>query len=304
MKRQTKKYCDLHIHSSCSDGGLTPLEILTLAQKIGLQAISITDHNTVEGVKIAKKEAKRFGIEVLPGIELDTTYKGYDFHILGYSMNFSNKKFIETLEKIREERKEREIEMAKKMRNLGFKIDLKKLKDQALIAVLAKYHIAWLLMKRPENRIKVYQEVGPYPTIHDIINYYLKRGRPAYVPKKILKVDEIIKLIKDAGGIPILAHPGLIHPDWKVTFESDKILMDLVKKGIQGFEVYTPKNTPPERKHYKALAKKLKVFITGGSDFHGTGIIEGVWPEDFKGRNFKAPYWIYERLKGALKKRL
>lgn len=296
-----KKYCDLHIHSSRSDGGLLPAEILVMAKKIGLKAIAITDHNTVEGVKEAQKEARAFGIKVLPGVELDTTYKGYDFHILGYGMDLENKKFKETLRKIGRERKNREMEMARKMKNLGFKINLKKLNDQALISVLAKYHIAWLLMKEPKNRIKVYQEVGPYPTIHEIIARYLKRGCPAYVPKKDLKPEEIIQLIKVAGGIPVLAHPGLIHPDWKITYNNDTILVELVKKGIEGFEIYTPKNTPVERAHYRALAKKLKILITGGSDFHG-GIFEGVWPDENRERGFKVSYQVYENLLKALKK--
>ena len=295
-----KKYCDLHIHTSYSDGWASPAEVLAIAKKAGISAISITDHNTVKGAKKAQKKAKEFGIEVLSGIEIDTTYKGFDFHILGYGMDLKNKKFNQMLEKIREERKVREIEMARKMKELGFAINLKKIENKALIAVLSKYHIAWLLMKTPRNRARVYQEVGLYPTIHDIIAYYLQRGRPAYVPKKILKPEKIIKLIKRAGGIPVLAHPGLIHPDWKINYRSDKILRELVKLGIRGFEVYSPKNTPSERKHYKLLAKKLKILITGGSDFHG-GIFEGVWPSEISEREFKAPYRVYEELVKALK---
>jgi predicted metal-dependent phosphoesterase TrpH len=296
-----KKFCDLHIHTSCSDGGATPPEILAIAKKASLKAISITDHNTVEGVKKAQRKAKEFGLEVIPGIEIDTNYKGYDFHILGYGMNLKDKNFNKQLEEIREERKIRELEMARKMKKMGFIMNLKKLENKALIAVLSKYHIAWLLMKSPKNRERVYQEVGPYPTIHDIIDYYLKRSRPAYVPKKILRPEKIIKLIKEAGGIPVLAHPGLIHPDWKISYKNDKILKKLVEMGIEGFEVYSPKNTPPEKRHYKALAKKLGVLTTGGSDFHG-GIFEGVWPDEVTGKRFKVPYWVYERLKKALGK--
>lgn len=299
----TMKYCDLHIHTSCSDGGANPAEILAIAKKAGLSAISITDHNTVEGVKKAQRRAKEFGIEVLSGIEIDTTYKGFDFHILGYGMDLKNREFNQILKKIREERKIRELEMAKKMKKMGFRMNLKKLKNKALIAILSKYHIAWLLMKSPKNRERVYKEVGPCPTIHDIITYYLKRGRPAYVSKKLLRPKQIIKLIKDAGGIPVLAHPGLIHPDWKITYKNDKLLKELVKMGIEGFEIYTPKNTPPERKHYKALAKKMGILITGGSDFHG-GIFEGVWPHEVKEKGFKAPYRVYLNLKKALGKNM
>lgn len=294
-----KKYCDLHIHTSCSDGWATPAEILAIAKKAGLSAISITDHNSVEGVKKAQRKAKEFNIEVLPGIEIDTIYKNYDFHVLGYGMNLKNKNFKEQLKKIREERKIRELEMARKMKKLGFIMNLKKLENKALISVLSKSHIAWLLMKSPKNRERVYQEVGLFPTIHDIVAYYLKQGRPAYVRKKLLKPKEVINLIKEAGGIPILAHPGLIHPDWKIDYKNDKILIELVEMGIKGFEVYTPKNTPPERKHYKALAKKLGILATGGSDFHG-GIFEGVWPDKNIERGFKVPYSVYEKLKKVL----
>lgn len=294
------KYIDLHIHTFFSDGGLSPSEIVLLTKKTGLSAISITDHNTVDGIKEAQKKAKEIGgIEILEGIELDTVFEGYDFHVLGYGMNIEDENFKEILEKTRKERFQREVGMVKKMKDLGFEIALNELKDLSLVSVMAKYHIVRLLMKNPKNREKVYQEVGPYPSMERIINFYLIRGKKAYVPKKILEIQEIFDLIKKAKGVCILAHPGLIHPDWKVNFSSDKILLKIVKMGLDGIEVYTPKHTPPEIEHYKNFAKKHNLLITGGTDFHGE-FLEGIWQDREKLGKHKIPYSLYLKLKKHL----
>lgn len=293
-----KKFIDLHIHTYYSDGGLSPSKIVKMAAEKNLSAIAITDHNTIAGVYKAQKEAKKRGIIVLSGIELDTNFQGYDFHILGYGMDIKNKKFLKALKKIRKERLQRELKMAKKMKKLGFSIDLKKLKDLSLISVMAKYHIVKLLMKNSENRKKVYQEVGLYPSLSQIINFYMIRGKKAYVEKKILAIEEIFDLIKKAGGVCILAHPGLIHPDWKIGFSSDRIILKLVKLGLDGIEVYSPKHTPPEEQHYKKLAKKYNLLITGGTDFHGE-IMKGVWP-DQEHFGYKVPFSLYKKLSAAL----
>lgn len=297
-----KKHIDLHIHTSYSDGGLIPSEVVIMAKKMNLLAIAITDHNTINGIREAQKEAKKLGIKVLEGIELDTTFAGYDFHILGYGMDIEDRSFRKALERIRKERLQREIEMAKKMKELGFEIDLKELKDLSLVSVMAKYHIVKILMKDPKNRERVYKEVGPYPSMRQIIDFYLTRKKKAYIPKKILDIEEIFSLIKKTGGVCILAHPGLIHPDWKISFSSDKIILKLVKMGLDGLEAYSPKHTPPEEEHYKKLAQKYKLLITGGTDFHGE-IMKGVWPDRELLGGYKIPYSLYQKLKKALQKR-
>ena len=269
------RLADLHIHTNYSDSTQTPEEVILDARQQGLACIAITDHDTIDGVAPAMKAAKPFAIEVLPGIELSSEAAGRDIHILGYLFEYNNESFVKKIKYMQDVRVERMREMIDKLKGLGIdNIALEEVRERAQSGSVGRPHLAALM-----------QEKGWTTSIKKAFDDYLADDAPAYVPKFKQSPYEAIALIKNTGGVPVLAHPMLTGVD--------ELIPGLVEAGLLGLEVFYPNSTEQTTRFYSALAKKHNLIATGGSDAHGT-----VKKYTSIGR-VKVPYSIVEQLKAA-----
>lgn len=243
---------DLHVHTSASDGALSPTELIDLAIASGIQGIAITDHDTLEGLEPALlyKNKKALNINVVPGIELNTEAGEQEVHILGYFIDYYNSRLIGRLEQIKTARYERAEKMIDKINKLGISISFKEVQDLAQGDLIGRPHIALAMIQN--NYVS---------SIAEAFNKYIGRGKPAYVNRYKFSPQEAVELIKAAGGIPVLAHPGLIS--------DRKIIFDLIKMGIEGIEVYYPQHKEVQIQKFLELSTQYNLLVTGGSDYHG-----------------------------------
>lgn len=278
-----EKYIDLHTHTVASDGSMTPGELVMHAASNGLSAIAITDHDTIDGISQALEQGRISGIEVIPGLEISVDFEP-EMHILGYfsDKNYSNIK--ETLNMLREKREERNPKIVNKLRELGFDINIGEVRAEALGKIVGRPHIAKVMVNK-----------GYSASIKEVFEKYLSSGRPAYFKKNKLTPVDGIKEIKKAGGIPVLAHPLLLQRDYQ---KLDKIMETLVVDGLMGIEAIYAENSKEDTKNHIRLAKKYKLIITGGSDFHGN-LRSGVSIGKGYG-NLRVPYKYLEKLKEYL----
>jgi len=277
---------DLHIHSTASDGTFSPCEILALATKLNLAAIAITDHDTIDGSKDAIDKGIPSEIKFLTGVEISAAPPlsfscSGSIHILGYSLRLNDPVLNQTLYTLQMARKNRNPGIIERLKNIGFDISIEEVTELAGSGQTGRPHIARLMTEK-----------GFAGSINEAFDKYLGKGKPAYVDKYRIECDEAIKIITGAGGIPVLAHPSLIN------IYNDKGLEDLVaalkEMGIKGMEVYYPEHSKAQVSCYMKLAKKHKLLITGGTDFHGS-----LKPDISMGSgrgNFHVPYNLYENL--------
>jgi len=241
---------DLHIHTIFSDGTYTPEEAVFRAKKLGLVAISITDHDSVAGLASALAAGKRLGIEVVPGVEMSTDVGEDEIHILGYLLDWKKEDFLRQLEKFQAARANRNQKLLKKLDDLGMRVDYREVRKLAPRGVISRLHIARLMVEK-----------GYVRSIGDAFEQWLNPGKPAYVQKMKVPPFKIIELLLKAEAIPVLAHPFLSH--------RDDLIPHLVKAGLKGIEVYHSAHNPQMVAHYKRIAQKHHLLITGGSDCHG-----------------------------------
>ncbi|HWP96196.1 MAG TPA: PHP domain-containing protein [Syntrophomonadaceae bacterium] len=250
-------YYDLHIHSTASDGTMSPGRILQIAADIGLPGIALTDHDTLAGLAPAEEYLADQGltIQFIPGIELNTDSGESELHILGYFIQHRNSPIQQHLEKIKAARYDRAVKMVERLRSMGLNINFDRVQAVARGDLIGRPHVAQALIEK-----------GYVFSIKEAFQKYIGRGRPGYVPRYKFAPEEAIELVHRAGGISILAHPGLIK-------EQEKI-QEMMEMGIEGLEVYYPEHTEKQVQHYYQLAREHNLLITGGSDFHGTGHME------------------------------
>jgi predicted metal-dependent phosphoesterase TrpH len=248
---------DLHIHTTASDGRLSPDEVALKAIEVGLSHIAITDHDTVDGI-LALSQNLTTKIDIIPGIEFSTDLPHNEVHILGYYIDMTNAALRAQLKLIADDRLTRAERMVEKLAKLGYNINYSRVLEIAGDATtIGRPHVASALLEK-----------GYFPSFQNIFDTLLAKNKPAYVPHYKLSPHNTIDLINQSGGIPVLAHPGLVG--------DDKIVIDLISHGIQGIEVYHPKHDSSQVIKYERLAKEQQLIITGGSDFHG---IPGRFPE-------------------------
>jgi predicted metal-dependent phosphoesterase TrpH len=243
---------DLHIHTTASDGRLTPEDILKHAIEAGLSYISITDHDTVNGLlELYEKPGNKINtICIIPGIEFSTDLPENEVHILGYNIDIYNLELRNQLDVLVTHRHERTKQVIHKLNQLGYTIDYLRVIELAQHATsIGRPHIARALIEK-----------GYFSTVSDVFITLLDKNGPAYVPHYKLTPLQVITLIKKAGGIPVLAHPGLIG--------NDTIILDLINIGIIGLEVYHPSHNTLQTQKYLDLANQYQLVVTGGSDFH------------------------------------
>jgi len=244
---------DLHCHTTASDGLLSPAELVQLAAKLGLKGIGITDHDTIHGWKEAEETGLNYQVRILKGIELNTDWHGKEVHILGYEVDGSSNYLTDKLGALREAREMRMREILDRFRVLGINISVDEVQQFAQGESIGRPHIAQVLIER-----------GYVRTIQEGFERYLGIGAPAYVPRYKLTTEEGIRLIREARGVAVLAHPGVHRleegiPAW-------------VKVGLQGIEVLHSEHTPDDEKRYLKIAQEYRLLATGGSDFHGEAI--------------------------------
>ncbi len=277
------KIIDLHTHSIASDGSMSPAELVRHAKDMGLAAVALTDHDTVEGIREALYEGNRIGIEVIPGIEISTNYKP-EMHILGYFLDKENYSSVQKeLEVIRRGREDRNFKIISRLNELGIAITEKEVRAVSSGDTTGRPHFARLLMEK-----------GYVKSMKEAFDKYLGKDGLAYFKRYELEPIDGINLIKKAGGIPVLAHPALLKMNYN---DMDKLLLELKKNGLAGIEAIYSENSKEETGNLLRLAIKHKLLVTGGSDYHGTyknGIEIG-----FGRGNLKVPYELLEKLKSA-----
>lgn len=241
---------DLHIHTKCSDGVFTPEEIVEKAKKTGLKTISITDHDSVLGIDKAKPLASEYGIELINGVEMSSTYQGHDIHILGYFFDYKNsalKSYLDHCKQLRTERAER---MVGKLAEMGVKIEIEQIILKAQNGSVGRPHIAAVL-----------QDGGFVKSFSEAFSRYLGSHSPAYVKSIETPPAEVIRLINEAAGLSFLAHPGQNVPD--------EILRHLINFGLDGIEIIHPSHDTYKENYYREIANEYFLLFSGGSDYHG-----------------------------------
>jgi predicted metal-dependent phosphoesterase TrpH len=242
---------DLHLHSSRSDGILTPEEMVSQAAKRGLAAIALTDHDTIEGIPEALRAGKKYGVQVVPGIEMNTSADNGDLHILGYYIYHTDEGFFNALKGIKEARMHRIRAIVEKLQHLGFEITLEQVLEKAGKAdAMGRPHVARALLEK-----------GYVATVKEAFERYIGHGGPAYVERYKLLPGEAIKLIKKGGGVPVLAHPGILG--------SESYINVCIQEGIQGIEAVHSRHSKDQEYYFKEVARKHNLIVTGGSDCHG-----------------------------------
>lgn len=242
-------YADLHIHSIYSDGTMTPREILDTCQKSNIRVAAITDHDTVSGIEETLSLA-RGNIDVIPAVEMSSNIGDLDIHILGYFIDYCDTKFLEYLDAFKQHRVQRVKKIIEKLYKDGIQLEFEQIKSIANNCSLGRPHIAEVLV-----------ENGYVNSINEAFVRYLGYQSPYYEPKKNIHPNEVIHIILENGGIPVVAHPGTIN--------NEQILYDLILAGAMGLEVWHPDHTPRNQQHFFEIALKNGLLMTGGSDCHG-----------------------------------
>jgi predicted metal-dependent phosphoesterase TrpH len=245
---------DLHLHTTASDGRLTPEEVVRLAAGKGLTVIAITDHDSVEGVLPALEAATAFPpLRVIPGVEINTDAPNGAVHILGYFMDYEDKEFQTSLRELRQSRELRAQQMIDKLDGLGVHVDWQRVQELAAGGSMGRPHIAQVML-----------ENGHISSFEEAFAKYIGRRGPAYVKRVRLSPVEAVQMVVKAGGLPVLAHPADIN-------DLEALLGELKKAGLVGLEAYYNGYRRSTVQRLVGLAKKHALLTTGGSDFHGLG---------------------------------
>ena len=242
---------DLHSHTTASDGALSPTDLVKKAYSAGITVLAITDHDTVEGLDEARVEAAKVGIRIVPGVEFGIEVGGTEVHMLGYLFDERNPILLEKLSDLQEGRLNRGKKMVAKLRDLGINITWAQVAEIAGDGSIGRPHVAQALI-----------EGGYASTIDEAFKKYISRGRPAFVERAHLTLEECIDLVHQAGGVAILAHPTFVN-------DVEHVLPRLIKAGLDGIETYYGRYTEETIASIEKLAKKYNLVMTGGSDFHG-----------------------------------
>jgi len=247
---------DLHIHSTASDGTMTPSEVVRSAIELGLTAIALTDHDTTAGIAEARQAAAGTGLEVIPGVEVNSEGEWGDLHFLGYYIDPENPFLRERLKAMRDARLGRARRMLEKLAQMGMLLDWEEVRTLAGGESVGRPHIARALVNR-----------GYVASTQEAFDRYIGNGGPAYVPRLRLTPAQVIEAIHRAGGVAVLAHPA--HSG-----VMDRV-PEFVALGLQGLEVYYPDHTPEDVERLLALCRRYDLVATGGSDFHSPHHEEG-----------------------------
>jgi predicted metal-dependent phosphoesterase TrpH len=250
------KYIDLHIHSTASDGSYSPAEVVHQAKEGGLAAIALTDHDTVDGLAEAVTAGEQLGVEVIPGVEISAQFPGGTMHILGLFVNYHNGLLDKRLAVLKQARIDRNPQIIAKLNALGIPVTMARVEGISGGGQVGRPHIARALM-----------EAGYVSSIQQAFDIYLRYGGKAYVSKFRFPPAEALAMIREAQGIPVLAHPFTLGLGSAAALKN--LILGLKDLGLAGLEVYYSEHTPEQEAMYLKLAQELDLLITGGSDYHG-----------------------------------
>lgn len=242
---------DLHLHTHFSDGTYSPEELVSQAHRHGFAAVALTDHDTVEGCSPTALACKDAGLEFIPGTELTAEHEGDEIHILGYFIDIEDSELLGEIAHFQSVRQDRIREMVDRLNRLNLPLSADTVFDLANCASPGRPHVARALVN-----------AGICRTLDEAFERFLKKNRPAWVPKFKMSVAEGIELIHRAGGLAVMAHPGLNR--------SDEVIPAIVEAGLDGLECFHSKHSVPTSDYYLRIAEHFKLLVTGGSDCHGT----------------------------------
>ena len=269
---------DFHIHTYYSDGVFSPEKIVDLATDAGLQVIALTDHDNVLSYQVAKDyiESKNLDLKIIPGIEVNTLYKEYEVHILGYFPDVTSSDFKTLLKTQQQARIKQTKEILRLLaKKEGIKIAFEDVKEMvAEGGSIGRPHIA-----------KAITNAGGTSNVMEAYSKYIHRDSPVYVERKTVSPFDAVEIIYDSGGIPVIAHPYDIDI-------AEKLIKNLMSCGLRGIEAYHRKHSPAIVEYFSSMAENLGLIVTGGSDFHAPNIMNG---QIILGKNF-IPEWIYDKL--------
>lgn len=246
---------DLHVHSNASDGSLTPSEVADEAIRMGLKAIALTDHDTVDGIKEILSYSKDKDLEVIPGIEISCYYKNREIHILGFYVDYENEELGKELDILKQSREKRNIQMVELMRNDGLDITMEKLLHGNPDSVITRAHFARVLV---EEGICKNKDIA--------FKKYIGVGCKYYLPKPQITCESAMNILTKYCKSSFLAHPLLYHLGYS---QIEELLIYLKSIGLKGIEAYHSSNNIYESDKLRSLALKHNLAISGGSDFHG-----------------------------------
>lgn len=277
---------DLHVHSTASDGTLTPAEILEHARALSLGAVSITDHDTIDGVKDVLENGAPEDIRFLTGVEISTRSPAVfpftgSLHILGYNIDINDTELNSALDKLKAARQNRNPKILECLSDLGFHLTLSDVEEEVGDGQIGRPHIARAMVSK-----------GIVKDINEAFDRYLGKNKPCYVDKYRIAAETAVRLIRNAGGVPVLAHPGILKPDEPQSIE--RLVSVLVNAGLMGIEAFYPAHKPDDTAYFTALSKQYNLLITGGTDFHGA-----LYPDVEMGSargDFFVPYAIYKEI--------
>jgi predicted metal-dependent phosphoesterase TrpH len=269
------KFADLHLHTSFSDGTFTPEELVLQAQKNGLSCIALTDHDTVQGCARAAAACAPVLIEFIPGTELTAEHDDTEVHILGYFLDTQNQTLLAEIAKFQAVRKQRIYEMVARINEIGVPLKVEAVFALANCESPGRPHVARTLVKE-----------GLARNLDEAFERFLKKGRPAWVPKAKMSARESVDLIHQAGGLAVMAHPGLNR--------TDDIIPALVDAGLDGIECFHTKHSTTMAERYLGIADKFHLLVTGGSDCHGFSKARPLIG------TVRLPYEHVEKMKAAL----
>lgn len=269
-----RKIADLHVHTNFSDGTFSPEEVIQHAAKIGLGCIAICDHDVIDGIEPCLAAGEKYGVEVIPAVELTAEKQGCEIHMLGFYIDWKNEEFRKKLSQLCAQREKRMYDMIDKLKKYKIELDPGEVFKLSGKGSIGRLHLARMLYKK-----------GHVATVDDAFRKYIGNGKPCYVCKINLTPEEAIDEIIKTGGVPVLAHPGVMG--------KDEFIPSYIKHGLMGIEVYHTDHPPAVSRRYEEIAKRHNLLMTGGSDCHGLG----------KGRvlmgSITVPYELVEKLKDA-----
>lgn len=241
---------DLHVHTTASDGSLTPTEVVKAARDLGLAAVGIADHDTVDGIDEALDAGRQFGIEVVPAVEISTIYgAGDEAHILGYFINHHETSFVEKLRVLKEARWERGRLMVERLRAAGVPLEFERVAELADGGAIGRPHVA-----------KALCEIGAAPSVDAAFGRYLVEGAPGYVERFKVSPQDAVRMIIEAGGVACCAHVAKL--------KDDSLILQLISEGLKAIEAYHPDHPEAACKYYDKFARQHGLIVTGGSDAH------------------------------------
>ena len=247
---------DLHSHTTASDGSCTPTELVALGREVGLAALGVADHDTVDGLEEASAAAAEQGLEFVPGIEISVDYPQGEFHLLGYYVDFRSADFLSRIRYLQDNRVNRNALMVRKMQDLGFDVTLDEIIAESGGGQVGRPHMARVLMNK-----------GYVSSVQEAFDRYLADGKPLHVPKVKLTPPEAIELVHGAGGVAVVAHPKFMEYPTETELAAE--LARLKDAGLDGLECYYSQHSEAETAQYLRLAERFGFLVTAGSDFHG-----------------------------------